>query len=65
MKLPKYDTITHGRKCLAYEGAKFWNSVSTIIKDAENIQKFKILLKTWDGKLCICGNCIICAIDYM
>ena len=25
-----------------------------IIKDAENIQKFKILLKTWDGKPCVC-----------
>ena len=65
MKVPKYNTITHGKKCLAYEVAKLCNSVSTIIKDAENIQQFKILLKTWDEKPCICRNCIICAIDCM
>ena len=65
MKLLEYNTITHGRKCFAYEGAMQWNSASTIIKNAENIQKFIILLKTWGGKSCICRNCIICAIDYM
>ena len=33
--------------------AKLWNLVSTVIKAAENIQEFKILLKSWDGKPCI------------
>ena len=37
MNLPKCNIITQGRKCLAYEGAKLWNSVSTITKDAESI----------------------------
>ena len=35
--LPKYNTITHGKKCFMYEGAKLWNSISNGIKTIENI----------------------------
>ena len=44
---------------------KLWNSVSTVITDAEIIQEFKILLKTWAGKFYIRRNCIICTIACM
>ena len=60
LTLPKYNTITHGKKCFMYEGAKLWNSISNGIKTIENISEFKTLLKKWNGSPCICKNCIIC-----
>ena len=63
--IPKYNTITHGKKCFMYEGAKLWNSISNGIKTIENISEFKTLLKKWNGSPCICKNCIICTISYM
>ena len=45
LTLPKYNTITHGKKCFMYEGAKLWNSISNGIKTIENISEFKTLLK--------------------
>ena len=43
------------------------NSVitDTVMKAAENIQEFKIPLKTWDGNPCIYRNCIISSITCM
>ena len=63
LTLPKYNTITHGKKCFMYEGAKLWNSISNGIKTIENISEFKTLLKKWNGSPCICKNCIICTIS--
>ena len=65
LTLQKYNTITHGKKCFMYEGAKLWNSISNGIKTIENISEFKTLLKKWIGSPCICKNCIICTISYM
>ena len=65
LTLPKYNTITHSKKCFMYEGAKLWNSISNGIKTIENISEFKTLLKKWNGSPCICKNCIICTISYM
>ena len=65
LTLPKYNTITHGKKCFMYEGAKLWNSISNGIKTIENSSEFKTLLKKWNGSPCICKNCIICTISYM
>ena len=65
LTLPKYNTITHGKKCFMYEGAKLWNSISNGIKTIENISEFKTLLKKWNGSPCICKNSIICTISYM
>ena len=28
LTLQKYNTITHGKKCFMYEGAKLWNSIN-------------------------------------
>ena len=47
LTLPKYNTITHGKKCFMYEGAKLWNSISNGIKTIEN-SEFKTLLKKWN-----------------
>ena len=51
LTLPKYNTITHGKKCFMYEGAKLWNSIGNGIKTIENISEFKMLLKKWNGSL--------------
>ena len=53
LTLPKYNTITHGKKSVMYEGTKLWNSISNGIKTIENISKFKKLLKKWNGSLYI------------
>ena len=44
LTLPKYNTITHGKKCFIYEGAKLLNSIrpSNGIKTIENISEFNI-----------------------
>ena len=65
LTLTKYNTITHGKKCLMYEGAKLWNSISNGIKTTENISEFKTLLIKWNGTLCIFKNGIICTMRYM
>ena len=52
LTLPKYNTITHGKKCFMYEGAKLWNSISNGIKTIENISEFKTILKKWNGSPC-------------
>ena len=31
LMLPKYNTITHDKKCFMYEGAKLWNSISNAV----------------------------------
>ena len=48
LTLPKYNMITHGKKCFIYKGTKLWNSISNGIKTIENISKFKTLLKKWN-----------------
>ena len=60
LTLPKYNTITHGKTCFTYEGAKLWNSISNSIKTIEHISEFKTLLKKENGYPCICKNYIIC-----
>ena len=65
LTLPKYNTNTHVKKCVMYEGAKLLNSISNGIKTTENISEFKTLLKKWYGTPCMCKNCIICTISYM
>ena len=66
IRLPRYYVL---HICIAYDGAKFGNSVSTVIKAAENVQEYSesiyYLIKSWDGKPCICRNCIICTIACM
>ena len=61
LTLPKYNRITHGKKCFMYESAKLWNSISNGTKTIENISE----VKKWNGSPCICKNCIICTISYM
>ena len=53
LTLQKYKTITDGKKCFMYEGAKLLNSISNGIKTIENISEFKTLLKKWNGSPCI------------
>ena len=35
-------------------------SIDTVIKAAEHIQEFQMLLTAWDEKPCIFRNCISC-----
>ena len=65
LTLPKYNTITHGKICVMYEGAKLWNSISNGIKTIENISEFITLFKQWNGSPCKFKNSIICTISYM
>ncbi len=36
LKLPTFNTIVYGHKCLSYESAKTWNSLSSAIKQCSN-----------------------------
>ena len=46
LTLPKYNTITHGKKCFMYEGAKLWNTISNGIKKQRIFQNLKRYLKS-------------------
>jgi hypothetical protein len=41
LTLPKFNTVTYGKKSLQFHGAKLWNMLPNHYKMAENISKFK------------------------
>jgi hypothetical protein len=54
---PKMNTVTHGINSIIYHGAKMWNSLPVNIKSAESVQKFKLMLKSYNEVMCTCFNC--------
>lgn len=58
--LYKYNTVTHGKKSLSYEGAKLYNDLPVHIKMCDDYEDFIKNVKLWNGSTCICGECFIC-----
>ena len=46
LRLPKTNTKTFGTRAFTYASPFVWNNLPDIVKNQENIDKFKVLLKT-------------------
>ena len=44
---PTYTTRTFGYRSFAYYGAKIWNTLPNVIKQAPTIKEFKVELDKW------------------
>ena len=51
------NTNKYGTNALRSLGPKIWNHLPTEIKNSDNLNTFKILIKTWSGPNCGCNNC--------
>ena len=49
---------TFGSNSLRSLGPQVWNSLPEDIKSAENLVKFKRVIKNWDGATCRCNACL-------
>ena len=49
---------TFGSNSLRSLGPQVWNSLAEDIKSAENLVKFKRVIKNWDGATCRCNACL-------
>ena len=56
-KKPNIRTQKYGEKSLEYFGTLLWNILPKNIKDANNIENFKILIKDWKPSKCPCYLC--------
>ena len=65
MKIPKYKTITYGKKSLNYVAPQLWNSIPHNIQTSCSLVSFKQNVKMWEGPKCLCGFCISCKIKYI
>ena len=57
LETPEWKQVTFGAKSLKVYGSKVWNSLPSHIKTSENLTKFKILMKNWNGNSCSCTVC--------
>ena len=63
LQQPRFNSVTYGRDSFSYQGAKEWNVLDNFIKDAASLNDFKILIKAWNGKQCICSYCHVCILE--
>ena len=65
VELPSFNTVKYGSNCFSYQGSYMWNNLSSHIKKANDIEKFKSLIKEWRGPQCTCANCKLCSLQQM
>ena len=56
-QIPKVKTSSYGQSSLSFRGSILWSTLSDRIKSAQNIQGFKIMIKTWKGGSCLYTIC--------
>ena len=57
LEIPKVNQVKYGVNSLKRFGPKIWNTLLYHIKSSENLEKFKSLMKDWNGTNC---QCIVC-----
>ena len=60
LQLPKTNTLVYGNNSLSFRGSILWNTLSDIIKIAQNTKQFKVMIKSWKGDKCNCNICWWC-----
>ena len=51
------NTKKYGTDSLRSLGPKIWNKLPSKLKNADNLETFKTLIKTWAGPSCSCNLC--------
>jgi hypothetical protein len=59
VELPRYHSITYGKKTLCYAGAKLYNELPDDLKKCTCRKEFKTNVSKWMPK-CQCGFCLSC-----
>ncbi len=54
---PKFNKITYGKTTFSYYGTHIWNSLPNNINKCTSLEKFKTMLKGWEGPKCQCCMC--------
>ena len=55
--LPSFKKIRYGKATFSYYGAHLWNLMPVDIKQSMSLNKFKEMLKSWEGPKCKCSMC--------
>ena len=62
--IPRYDTITYGKRSFHYVAPFHWNTLPNTYKEQNTLIGFKKVLSNWTPK-CNCGFCVQCYIFNM
>ena len=62
--IPKYKTITYGKRSFNYMAPFHWNKLPNDFKNKNTLKEFKIALSNWTPN-CKCGFCVQCYIFNM
>ena len=54
---PSISSVHFGENSLKFLGAKIWDIVPQEFKDVDTVDRFKVLIKKWEPKLCPCRLC--------
>ena len=50
LDVPTINQVSFGDKSLRYYAIKIWNSLPFLIKSSKNLEAFKNIIKSWNGK---------------
>ena len=53
LEIPKPNQATFGTRSLMSYGAEIWNALPHHIKISDNLNRFKAIIKCWDGNLAL------------
>ncbi len=60
---PKCLSFNNGIHSFRYEGARLWNLLDPRFKEANNVNDFKVAMRTWQGGDCKCNVCLLCLLQ--
>ena len=55
--VPRVNTTGYGLLSFRYMGARLWNGLPLEYKLSDNLNKFRTILKHWEGVKCSCPQC--------
>ena len=55
--IPPIRTVYHGQESISFIGPKIWNIIPDRLKNANNIEAFKMQIKKWKSENCPCRLC--------
>ena len=62
LNVPTFKTIKYGKSSMRYIAPHYWNKSPNDLKNCQNINCFKSILKEW-CPVCTCGFCVLCRIS--
>ena len=62
LEQPSFNTVKYGCNSFMYQGAKEWNLLSSVFKEAVSVEDFKVMIRTWNGKQCNFSYCHTCVL---